>query len=632
MITGARQGSLNRFRRFAAAMLARDLHAVTVPGPDVFSALGLDPSAVGVTYAATPRHAQVLVLAGPLPPELREAAAVAYAQMPRPRVILALGTQEFSPLPDPDVTGPASHDGLAQGLRRVRELLSRHAFSPEARAFEPTVLATRTEYTCPMHPEIIQDEPGTCPKCGMELVPREASGSSDETHHHTISHKDASAHDDHAQHEHGNDHGGHAENGTAEGATSYTCPMHPEVVQDHPGRCPECGMFLVPADSDDGAGSDTGHAPSHAHHQADSHPHDHDPDAGEVHEHGAGMDFMSMVEVTKDLPRGRDGLPMDRIDVPFGPLFPGLPGGLLLTLTLAGDAVAQARARTLTGPRSALPEPGMPAARFIEHLGSLDPLAPATYRLLARRALEAASGFSPSAHQQRARLAAAERERAASHLGWLAQLARQVDLPWLERRATRLQLTLIHGDHDAMAPLGRHSVALRTRLERTPLLAARLMHVGALSPADGLRGPVARAAGMTTDARTHDPAYAELGFEPVLHQGGDALIRLHVRLEELTRSLRLAEAAGTLTMPADFDTHAVIGDATGDGQAVVETPRGEARLHVHLDGGLVTRASLDTPSAGHLTLLPELLTDLELGDALVAAGSLDISPWEASAS
>src|SRR5438874_2031781 len=26
----------------------------------------------------------------------------------------------------------------------------------------------------------------------------------------------------------------------------YTCPMHPEVVTDHPGNCPKCGMTLVP--------------------------------------------------------------------------------------------------------------------------------------------------------------------------------------------------------------------------------------------------------------------------------------------------------------------------------------------------------------------------------------------------
>lgn len=61
-------------------------------------------------------------------------------------------------------------------------------------------------YTCPMHPEIEQKGPGSCPKCGMALelkgIPLVAS------------------------------------------KTEYTCPMHPEVVQDEPGNCPKCGMAL----------------------------------------------------------------------------------------------------------------------------------------------------------------------------------------------------------------------------------------------------------------------------------------------------------------------------------------------------------------------------------------------------
>src|SRR3954468_11771588 len=28
--------------------------------------------------------------------------------------------------------------------------------------------------------------------------------------------------------------------------TIYTCPMHPEIEQDHPGTCPKCGMALEP--------------------------------------------------------------------------------------------------------------------------------------------------------------------------------------------------------------------------------------------------------------------------------------------------------------------------------------------------------------------------------------------------
>jgi ABC-type oligopeptide transport system substrate-binding subunit len=29
---------------------------------------------------------------------------------------------------------------------------------------------TNVQYTCPMHPEVISNKPGNCPKCGMALV------------------------------------------------------------------------------------------------------------------------------------------------------------------------------------------------------------------------------------------------------------------------------------------------------------------------------------------------------------------------------------------------------------------------------------------------------------------------------
>ncbi len=59
-------------------------------------------------------------------------------------------------------------------------------------------------YVCPMHADVVSDEPGRCPKCGMKLVVTEAT------------------------------------------PITYACPMHPEVTSKQPDRCPKCGMKLVP--------------------------------------------------------------------------------------------------------------------------------------------------------------------------------------------------------------------------------------------------------------------------------------------------------------------------------------------------------------------------------------------------
>lgn len=96
-------------------------------------------------------------------------------------------------------------------------------------------------YTCPMHSEIVKNEPGSCPKCGMNLVPVDAKEKehSHLQHQHTESKKEAIA-----------SHEGHVapvvEMRTSQGFQKYTCPMHPQVVQDGPGKCPLCGMTLVP--------------------------------------------------------------------------------------------------------------------------------------------------------------------------------------------------------------------------------------------------------------------------------------------------------------------------------------------------------------------------------------------------
>ena len=49
-----------------------------------------------------------------------------------------------------------------------------------------------------------------------------------------------------------------------EHAVTYTCPMHPEVRQDHPGGCPKCGMPLVPEEGQKESAGPGGHSHGHA--------------------------------------------------------------------------------------------------------------------------------------------------------------------------------------------------------------------------------------------------------------------------------------------------------------------------------------------------------------------------------
>ena len=95
-----------------------------------------------------------------------------------------------------------------------------------------------TVYTCPMHPEVRQEGPGDCPKCGMHLVPE---GSEQAKDGHACCH---------GHHGHAADAGDGADNKRYDkvpagySGTVYTCPMHPQVRQTKPGSCPICGMGL----------------------------------------------------------------------------------------------------------------------------------------------------------------------------------------------------------------------------------------------------------------------------------------------------------------------------------------------------------------------------------------------------
>src|SRR4029077_8828281 len=71
-----------------------------------------------------------------------------------------------------------------------------------------SAMASGAGYICPMDPEVHEQDPGACPKCGMALelsVPKPSAA-----------------------------------------RVEYTCPMHPEIIRSEPGACPICGMALEP--------------------------------------------------------------------------------------------------------------------------------------------------------------------------------------------------------------------------------------------------------------------------------------------------------------------------------------------------------------------------------------------------
>jgi Cu+-exporting ATPase len=75
-------------------------------------------------------------------------------------------------------------------------------------AAAPSPKAAVGDYICPMDPEVHENKPGACPKCGMALEP--------------------------------------AVPATPSTKTEYVCPMHPQIVRPEPGSCPICGMALEP--------------------------------------------------------------------------------------------------------------------------------------------------------------------------------------------------------------------------------------------------------------------------------------------------------------------------------------------------------------------------------------------------
>ncbi len=104
--------------------------------------------------------------------------------------------------------GRTYHFCCTHCLRKFSENPRQFLEPAQAQLTSLTRTKAMSTFTCPMHPEVQNDGPGSCPKCGMALEPASFEAPVQKV--------------------------------------EYTCPMHPEIVSDGPGSCPICGMALEP--------------------------------------------------------------------------------------------------------------------------------------------------------------------------------------------------------------------------------------------------------------------------------------------------------------------------------------------------------------------------------------------------
>ena len=123
--------------------------------------------------------------------------------------------------PDPGSPHRLAHEGVdyqfcsASCLHKFKQFPEQYLADKPIDGEEGKATTSGTSYTCPMHPEVRQEGPGSCPKCGMALEPEVIAAA----------------------------------------RTEWICPMHPEIVREEPGTCPICGMALevrtIGADEDE---------------------------------------------------------------------------------------------------------------------------------------------------------------------------------------------------------------------------------------------------------------------------------------------------------------------------------------------------------------------------------------------
>lgn len=252
-------------------------------------------------------------------------------------------------------------------------------------------------------------------------------------------------------------------------------------------------------------------------------------------------------------------------------------------------------------------------ARLHSHLGSLT-VVPAV--------LAPDAGLARSLHAAREALreqfAALTGNRVHPMVCRLGGLAADADGPWLDAEEE-----LAHH----IAPLG---AAVRASIAAADLPRDVVVIDRETARTYGVTGPAARAAGVDSDLRRTDPAYAELTAEiatVVSDVRGDATARLLAWADEVTGTAALlvaaVDSARRTDGPVSVKLPKVLRVPVGDTYHAVEAPLGHAGWWLVSRGEKVPwRLKLRTPSFANMAALEAVLPGTRVDDVPLAVASV----------
>lgn len=340
-------------------------------------------------------------------------------------------------------------------------------------------------------------------------------------------------------------------------------------------------------------------------------------------------------------------------EIPVGPVHAGLIEPGHFRFSVIGESVLRLKARLWFVHRGIekLFE-GRPVAGGIELAERISGDSPAAHGLAYSLAVEDALGVELPEPVHRLRAMLVELERLYNHAADLGALANDVGFALANAHAQRVRESALRLNRrvtghrllrGAIRPGGvvlqglPNPAELRALADEVaeiseltlgnPVIYDRFAGTAVLHRDDaralGCLGYVARASGISTDARVDHPA-TELPVAKTDRTEGDVLARYTIRRDEFAASIELIAALiDRHTGPLEYQ--APLPAATNSGVGIVEGWRGTVVHRVEVDAGVITRCKVVDPSWFNWPALPVAMADTIVPDFPLANKSFNLS-------